>query len=98
MRVQNRALYSNTAALLQYSPLSAGISNPAALVYLLMTDPDVTPEFGMDYVQQLRNGQWDIIGNQQQDSTYIASFLDRVQVCRHRGTRGNLGPSFFAIP
>ncbi|WP_418939718.1 cell wall anchor protein [Paraburkholderia bryophila] len=57
----------------------AGISNPAALVYLLMTDPDGTPDFGMDYVQQLPNGQWDIIGNQLQDSTYIASFLGRVQ-------------------
>lgn len=57
----------------------AGINNPAALVYLLMTDPDGTPDFGMDYVQQLPNGQWDIIGNQLQDSTYIASFLGRVQ-------------------
>lgn len=57
----------------------SGISNPAALVYLLMTDPDGTPDFGMDYVQQLPNGQWDIIGNQLQDSTYIASFLGRVQ-------------------
>lgn len=57
----------------------AGISNPAALVYLLMTDPDGTPDFGMDYVQQLPNGQWDIIGNQLQDSIYIASFLGRVQ-------------------
>ncbi|WP_446333225.1 beta strand repeat-containing protein [Burkholderia pseudomallei] len=57
----------------------AGISNPAALVYLLMTDPDGTPDFGMDYVQQLPNGQWDIIGNQLHDSTYIASFLGRVQ-------------------
>ena len=57
----------------------AGISNPAALVYLLMTDPDGTPDFGMDYVQQLPNGQWDIIGNQLQDSSYIASFLGRVQ-------------------
>lgn len=57
----------------------AGISNPAALVYLLMTDPDGTPDFGMDYVQQLPNGRWDIIGNQLQDSIYIASFLGRVQ-------------------
>lgn len=57
----------------------AGISNPAALVYLLMTDPDGTPDFGMDYVQQLPNGKWDVIGNQQQDGTYIASFLGRVQ-------------------
>ncbi|MCX5541488.1 cell wall anchor protein [Paraburkholderia sp. CNPSo 3076] len=57
----------------------AGISNPAALVYLLMTDPDGTPDFGMDYVQLLPNGQWDIIGNQLQDSAYIASFLGRVQ-------------------
>lgn len=57
----------------------AGISNPAALIYLLMTDPDGTPNFGMDYVQQLPNGQWNIIGNQLQDSTYIASFVGRVQ-------------------
>lgn len=56
----------------------AGISNPAALVYLLMTDPDGTPDFGMDYVQQLPNGRWDLIGNQLQDSTYIASFLGQV--------------------
>ena len=57
----------------------AGISNPAALVYLLMTDPDGTPDFGMDYVQRLPNGQWDIIGNQLLDSTYVAAFLGRVQ-------------------
>ncbi|CAJ3047783.1 cell wall surface anchor family protein [Burkholderia pseudomallei] len=57
----------------------AGINNPAALVYLLMTDPDGTPDYGLDYVQQLPNGQWDIIGNQLQDSTSIASFLGRVQ-------------------
>lgn len=57
----------------------AGINNPAALVYLLMTDPDGTPDYGMDYVQQLPNGQWDIIGNQLQDSTSIASFIGRVQ-------------------
>ncbi|MBB5501045.1 cell wall anchor protein [Paraburkholderia sp. MM5384-R2] len=57
----------------------AGISNPAALVYLMMTDPDGTPDFAMDYVQQLPNGKWDIIGNQQQDGTYIASFLGRGQ-------------------
>ncbi|WP_259295004.1 cell wall anchor protein [Paraburkholderia sp. DHOC27] len=57
----------------------AGISNPAALVYLLMIDPDGTPDFGMDYVQQLPNGKWDVIGNQLQDGTYIASFLGRVQ-------------------
>lgn len=56
-----------------------GITNPAALVYLLMTDPDGTPDFGTDVVQQLPNGNWDIIGNQQQDGTYIASFLGRVQ-------------------
>ncbi|WP_245004730.1 carboxypeptidase-like regulatory domain-containing protein [Paraburkholderia sacchari] len=57
----------------------AGLSNPAALVYLLMTDPDGTPDFGMDYVQQLPNGTWNIIGNQLQDHTYIASFLGRLQ-------------------
>jgi hypothetical protein len=57
----------------------SSISNPAALVYLLITDPDGTPDFGVDYVQQLPNGQWDIIGNQLQDSTNIASSLGRVQ-------------------
>ncbi|MEK6289837.1 MAG: cell wall anchor protein [Paraburkholderia tropica] len=57
----------------------AGIGNPAALVYLLMTDPDGTPDFGMEYLQQLPSGKWNIIGNQQQDSTYIASFVGRVQ-------------------
>jgi glucoamylase len=67
-----------TVAFLPAGTLS-GISNPAALVYLLMTDPDGTPDFGIDYVQQLPNGQWDIIGNQLQDSTYVASFLGRVQ-------------------
>lgn len=67
-----------TVAFIPAGTLS-GISNPAALVYLLMTDPDGTPDFGMDYVQQLPNGQWDVIGNQLQDGTYIASFLGQVQ-------------------
>lgn len=57
----------------------SGIRNPAALVYLLMTDPDGTPDFGMDYVQQLPDGKWDMIGNQQLDYSYIASFVGRVQ-------------------
>ena len=56
-----------------------GINHPGALVYLLMTDPDGTPDFGMDYVQQQSNGKWNIIGNQQLDSTYIASFVGRTQ-------------------
>ncbi|WP_235212833.1 hypothetical protein [Burkholderia paludis] len=43
-----------------------------------LTRRDELADFGMDYVQKLPNGQWDIIGNQLQDSTYIASFLGQV--------------------
>lgn len=56
-----------------------GISNPAALVYLLVTDPNGTPDFASDIIQQLPNGSWDIVGNQEQYNLYIGSFLGRVQ-------------------
>lgn len=56
-----------------------GISNPAALVYFLVTDPNGTSDFASDVVQQLPNGNWDIIGNQEQYNIYITSFLGRVQ-------------------
>jgi len=55
-----------------------GISNPAALVYLLVTTANGTPNFASDIVQFV-NGHWDIIGNQEQYDIYIASFLGRVQ-------------------
>jgi glucoamylase len=56
-----------------------GIANPAALVYLLVTDPDGTPDFGTEVVQQLPDGSWDIIGDQEKFGTYIASFVGRTQ-------------------
>lgn len=67
-----------TVAFLPAGTLPA-ISNPAALVYFLVTDPNRTPDFATDIVQQLPNGNWDIIGNQEQYNIYIASFLGRVQ-------------------
>jgi len=56
-----------------------GVSNPAALVYFLMTDPNGKPDFASDIVQQLPNGSWDIVGNQDQFDLYIASFVGRLQ-------------------
>jgi hypothetical protein len=55
-----------------------GISNAAALVYFLVADPNGTRDFASEIVQQLPNGNWDIIGNQEQYSISIASFLGRV--------------------
>jgi hypothetical protein len=55
------------------------ISNPAALVYFLVTDADGTPNFASDIVQRLPNGTWDIIGNQEQYTIYIASFVGQKQ-------------------
>jgi hypothetical protein len=56
-----------------------GISNAAALVYFLVTDPNGTPDFASEIVQQLPGGAWDIVGNQEQYDISIASFLGRVQ-------------------
>lgn len=57
----------------------ANISNPAALVYFLVTDADGTSNFASDIVQLLPNGTWDIIGNQEKYSVYIASFVGQKQ-------------------
>ncbi|MCX4146902.1 MULTISPECIES: cell wall anchor protein [Paraburkholderia] len=67
-----------TVAFLPAGTLPA-VSNPAALVYFLVTDPNGTPDFASEIVQQLPNGSWDIIGNQEQYNIYIASFLGRMQ-------------------
>ena len=56
-----------------------GINNPAALVYLLYTQPDGMPNFTPEIVQQLPGGNWDFIGNQEQFNLSIASFVGRVQ-------------------
>ncbi|WP_262390118.1 carboxypeptidase-like regulatory domain-containing protein [Burkholderia arboris] len=55
-----------------------GISNPAALVYFLVTDPNGTSNFMSDVVQQLPNGNWDVIGNQEQYNLYIAAFQGKL--------------------
>ncbi|NHV28074.1 carboxypeptidase regulatory-like domain-containing protein [Burkholderia sp. D-99] len=67
-----------TVAFLPAGTLPA-ISNPAALVYFLVTEADGTPNFASDVVQKLPNGTWDIIGNQAQYDIYIASFVGRTQ-------------------
>ena len=67
-----------TLAFLPAGTLPA-ITNPAALVYFLFTQPDGTQNFASDVVQQLPNGSWDVIGNQAQFPAYIASFVGRVQ-------------------
>ncbi|TDV16302.1 Ig-like domain-containing protein [Paraburkholderia caballeronis] len=67
-----------TLAFLPAGTLPA-ITNPAALVYFLITDPDGTPNFASDIVQQKSDGTWNIIGNQQKYNIYIASFLGRMQ-------------------
>lgn len=55
------------------------ITGNAALVYFLFTDATGAVNFASDIVQQLPNGFWDIIGNQEQFNLYIASFLGRKQ-------------------
>jgi len=67
-----------TVAFLPAGTLPA-ITNPAALVYFLITQANGTQNFASDIVQQLPNGSWDIIGNQAQFAPYIASFVGRVQ-------------------
>lgn len=67
-----------TLAFLPAGTLPA-ITNPAALVYFLITEPDGTQNFASDIVQQLPNGSWDIIGNQARFPAYIASFVGRMQ-------------------
>jgi glucoamylase len=83
---QRHSLFTNkttlqgvkTVAFLPAGTLPA-ITNPAALVYFLITQPNGTQNFASDIVQQLPNGSWDIIGNQAQFAPYIASFVGRVQ-------------------
>lgn len=67
-----------TVAFLPAGTLPA-ISNPSALVYFLVTDPNGTPDFASDIVQQLPSGNWDIIGNQEQYGISVVSFLGRMQ-------------------
>jgi len=55
------------------------ITGNAALVYFLFTDATGAANFASDIVQQLPDGTWDIIGNQEQFNLYIASFLGRKQ-------------------
>lgn len=55
------------------------ITGNAALVYFLFTDATGAANFASDIVQQLPDGSWDIIGNQEQFNLYIASFLGRKQ-------------------
>jgi len=67
-----------TVAFLPKGTLPA-ISNPAALVYFLVTDPDGTPDFASDIVQQLPDESWNVVGNQEQYDLYVGSFVGRVQ-------------------
>lgn len=67
-----------TVAFLPAGTLPA-ITNPAALVYFLITQANGTQNFASDIVQQLPNGSWDIIGNQAQFAPYVASFVGRMQ-------------------
>ena len=67
-----------TVAFLPAGTLPA-ITNPAALVYFLFTQPNGTQNFASDIVQQLPNGNWEVIGNQAQFAPYVASFVGRVQ-------------------
>jgi hypothetical protein len=67
-----------TMAFLPAGTLPA-IGNPAALVYFLFTEANGTQNFSTDIVQQLPNGTWDIIGDQDQYDLYIASFVGRLQ-------------------
>ena len=71
----------NGAKTLAFLPAGtlANISNPAALVYFLITDASGTPNFASDIVQLLPNGTWDIIGNQEKYNVYIASFVGQKQ-------------------
>lgn len=55
------------------------ISNAAALVEFLYTSANGQPNFASDIVQQLPNGSWDVIGDQEQFDVNIASFVGRMQ-------------------
>jgi hypothetical protein len=74
----NTLLGARTIAFLPAGTFSA-ISNPGALVYFLYLTPSGTMNFASEFVQQLPNKTWDIIGNQEQFNLYIASFVDRKQ-------------------
>ncbi|MFL9928841.1 cell wall anchor protein [Paraburkholderia sp. RL18-103-BIB-C] len=55
------------------------ITGQAALVYFLYASSNGTANTATDIVQQLPNGNWDIVGNQEQYNLYIGSFQGRVQ-------------------
>ncbi len=74
----NTLLGARTIAFLPAGTFSA-ISNPGALVYFLYLTPSGTMNFASEFVQQLPNKSWDIVGNQEQYNLYIASFVGRKQ-------------------
>ncbi|RDU94917.1 cell wall anchor protein [Trinickia dinghuensis] len=74
----SKLIGAKTIAFLPASTFSA-ITNAGALVYFLYVSANGTPNFASEFVQQLPNGTWDIIGNQEQYDVYIASFLARKQ-------------------
>ena len=74
----NTLIGARTIAFLPAGTFSA-IGNPGALVYFLYLTPAGTMNFASEFVQQLPNKTWDIIGNQEQYPLYIASFVDRKQ-------------------
>lgn len=74
----NTLIGARTIAFLPANTFSA-ISNPGALVYFLYVTPSGSMNFASEFVQQLPNKTWDIIGNQEQFNLYIASFVDRKQ-------------------
>lgn len=74
----NTLIGARTIAFLPAGTFSA-IANPGALVYFLYVTPAGAMNFASEFVQQLPNKTWDIIGNQEQYNLYIASFVDRKQ-------------------
>ena len=58
---------------------NTNVTLPSALVRILYTSPTGVPSFALTVVQQQSNGNWDIIGNQQQYNVSISTFLMRRQ-------------------
>lgn len=86
MQKRHPALFATGATLtgvktLAFLPANTlpNVTNPAALVYFLFTEANGTPNFATDIVQQLPNGSWDIIGDQDAYPLYAASFVGRLQ-------------------